>query len=92
MTILAIFTVEGEPAELQARYDRAMPRIIEVSPGSPQAHVCTTFDGGLRIYDVWESAEQLEDFASNPGFRTAIADAGLPDPKVEVVPVHRFNW
>lgn len=92
MTILAIYTVEGDPADLQTRYDRALPRIVEVSPASPQVHLCTTFESGLRIFDVWESAEQLEDFAANPGFRQALADAGLPEPKVEVVPVHRFNW
>jgi hypothetical protein len=32
-----------------------------------------------------------KDFASNPRFRRAIADAGLPEPEVEVLPVHRFN-
>lgn len=92
MAVLAIFTVEGHPEELQARYDSAIPRIIEVSPGKPLAHVCTTFEGGLRIYDVWESAEQLDDFASNPRFGEAIGEAGLPEPKVDVLPVHRFNW
>ncbi len=92
MAVLAIFTVEGDTKELQERYDRAMPRIVEVSPGKPLAHVCTTFDGGLRIYDVWESADQLNDFAQNPRFGEAITEAGLPEPKVDVVRVHRFNW
>ena len=92
MAVLAIFTVEGDPGDLQYRYDNAMPRIVEVSPSKPLAHVCTTFEGGLRIYDVWESGEALEDFAANPRFSQAIAAAGLPEPKVDVVPVHRFNW
>ena len=92
MAVLAIFTVEGDPSELQGRYDDAMPRIIEVSPATPLAHVCTPFEGGLRIYDVWESAEALEDFARNPRFGEALAAARLPEPKVDVVPVHRFNW
>lgn len=92
MAVLAIFTVEGEPTDLQRRYDSAMARIVEVSPGAPLAHVCTTFTGGLRIYDVWESAEQLDHFARNPRFHEAIAQSGLPEPKVDVVPVHRFNW
>ncbi|HEX2043400.1 MAG TPA: antibiotic biosynthesis monooxygenase [Acidimicrobiales bacterium] len=92
MAVLAIFTVEGDTAELQDRYDAAMPKIIEVSPGKPLAHVCTTYEGGLRVYDVWESADALDDFAGNPRFAETIAEAGLPEPKVEVVPVHRFNW
>ncbi|HEX6595374.1 MAG TPA: hypothetical protein VF045_00460 [Acidimicrobiales bacterium] len=92
MAVLAIFTVEGDPTELSQRYDAAMPKIVEVSPGTPLSHVCTTFDGGLRIYDVWESAQLLDDFAHNPRFADAIAEAGLPEPKVDVVPVHRFNW
>lgn len=92
MAVLAIFTVEGDPADLSRRYDAALPRIVEVSPGSPLSHVCTTFEGGLRIYDVWESTERLEDFARNPRFAEAVAEAGLPEPKVDVVPVHRFGW
>lgn len=92
MSVLAIFTVEGDPTDLQARYDAAMPRIVAVSPGKPLSHVCTTFDGGLKIFDVWESEEQLGDFAGNPRFQEAIVEAGLPAPSVDVLPVHRFNW
>ena len=92
MAVLAIFTVAGDAADLQARYDAAMPTIVAVSPSKPLAHVCTAFDGGLRIYDVWESAEQLDDFARNPRFQDALTEAGLPAPSVEVTPVHRFNW
>ncbi len=92
MSVLAIFTVEGDPVELQKRYDAAMPRIVEVSPGKPLSHVCTRFDGGLKIFDVWESEELFGDFAGNPRFQEAVAEAGLPAPKVDVLPVHRFNW
>ena len=92
MSVLAIFTVEGDPADLQRRYDAAISRIIETSPATPLSHVCTTFEGGLKIFDVWESQEQLGDFAGNPRFREAIGQAGLPEPAVEVLAVHRFNW
>jgi hypothetical protein len=92
MSVLAIFDVAGDTDELLEAYDKAMPRITEVSASSPLSHVCTPTDGGIRIYDVWPSAEVLEDFSQNPRFVEAIQEAGLPLPQVTVVPVHQFNW
>lgn len=92
MSVLAIYTLKGETADLLRRYEAAMPAIVATAPSSPAAHVCTPSDDGLRIYDVWESPRALEDFAANPAFTKAITEAGLPAPEVEVVPVHRFNW
>lgn len=92
MSVLAIFTVKGDTTDLPRRYDNAMPAIVASAPSKPLAHTCTPSDDGIRIYDVWESPQALEDFAGNPRFRQAIADAGLPEPEVHVLPVHRFNW
>lgn len=92
MSVLAIFDVSGDTQELLERYDKAMPRITEVSPTKPLAHVCTPSADGIRIFDVWESVETLQDFSQNPRFVEALQEAGLPMPAVEVVPVHQFNW
>ncbi len=92
MAVLAVFTVAGDTADLLRRYDAAMPDIVAGAPGKPLAHVCTPVEGGIRIYDVWESPDALRDFAENPAFRAAIARAGLPEASVEVLPVHRVNW
>lgn len=92
MSVLAIFTLKGDTDLLLRRYDTALPSIVESAPSKPLAHTCTPCADGVRIYDVWESPRALDNFAGNPAFRRAIADAGLPEPDVEVLPVHRFNW
>ena len=92
MAVLALFTVRGDTADLLRRYDAAMPDIVAGAAAKPLAHVCTRHEAGIRIYDVWDSPEALQDFANNPAFRTAIRRAGLPEPSVEVMPVHRLNW
>ncbi len=92
MAVLATFTVKGDTEELLERYDAAMPRIIEVSPGKPLSHVATPTDGGIKIFDVWESEKELNDLAQNPRFYQVLQETGLPEPEVEVAPVHRFNW
>ena len=92
MAVLATFTVKGNTDELLERYVAAMPRIVEVSPGKPLSHVTVPSDGGIKIFDVWESERALGDFAQNPRFHEVLRDVGLPEPEVEVAPVHRFNW
>lgn len=92
MPVLAIFDVKGDSADLLRRYDRAMPRIMDVSPAKPLSHVCCASPEGLRIFDVWENAAALQAFAENPKFRAAIAEAGLPAPTVTMLEVHKTSW
>jgi hypothetical protein len=93
--VLAIFTVEGEPQELKAAYDRAMPLIQAGADryGAPQMHACAATDSGLTIVDVWDSADAFARFAEHPDFARARREAGLPDPAtVQVWPVHAAGW
>jgi hypothetical protein len=69
-----------------------MPRIIEASPSKPPSHVAIPSENGFNIFDVWESEEALGDSAQTPSFRQVLQEFGLPEPEVEVAPVHRFNW
>ena len=92
MTVLAIFDVKGDTDALLVSYDKAMPRIVETAPAKPVAHVCAPTDDGIRVIDVWQSEEILQDFVQNPQFQAAIAEAGLPAPEVHVLPVHRVGW
>ncbi len=92
MTIMATYTVRGDTEDLLARYDRALPRIIETAAAKPLSHVCLPASSGIRILDVWESETQLQDFASNPQFGMALREHVLPEPEVEVSAVHRFAW
>jgi hypothetical protein len=57
-------------------------------PPGGMLHVAAFSESGLRVTDIWESAEQFQDFANNrliPGTK----ELGLPgEPKVEVYPAH----
>ncbi len=92
MAVLATFTVKGDTEELLGRLDAAMPRIVEVSPGKPLSHVAVPSAEGIKIFDVWESEKMLGDFAQSPDFHQILQEVGMPEPEVEVTPVHRFNW
>lgn len=37
----------------------------EDEPDALISHVCATVDGGLMIFDVWRSQEDLDDFLQN---------------------------
>ena len=92
MAVLAIFDVRGDTAQLLSRYERALPRIAEVSPGPPRLHVCAGTAEGIRIVDVWDTEEQLQRFGSNPAFHDVLREFGLPEPQVQAFPVHRMGW
>lgn len=92
MTVLAIFDVHGDTEELLNSYEKAMPTIVETAPAKPVSHVCARTDSGIRIFDVWQSEEVLQDFVQNPRFQAAITEAGLPQPDVTVLSVHRTGW
>ena len=93
--VVAIFTLYGDPDELLDAYDRAMPAIKAGTSdyGAPLSHVCARTDDGIRIVDVWESGDALQQFVEHPRFRNALRDAKLKDPDaVEVLPAHTLGW
>jgi hypothetical protein len=57
-------------------------------PSGGMFHVVAVTDEGVRVTDVWESAEQFDAFVQNrlmPGVQTL----GIPgEPQVEIYPVH----
>ena len=53
------FTVKGDSDGLQERYDAALPRIIEVTPGKPLSHIAIPSDEGIKIFDVRESEVEV---------------------------------
>lgn len=73
-----------------AQYDAARDVVkweTDAAPGGV-LHVATFTDKGLRVTDVWESAEDFQRFVQTrlmPGVR----QVGIPgEPKVEVYPLH----
>jgi hypothetical protein len=57
-------------------------------PSGGMLHVAAFSESGLRVTDIWESAEQFQEFANNrliPGTK----QLGLSgEPHVEIYPVH----
>ena len=44
------------------------------------------------VVDVWTSEEALRAFDANSGIRGILSDAGLPEYKLRVYPVHNLGW
>jgi hypothetical protein len=57
-------------------------------PAGAMFHVVAVTDDGVRVPDVWESAEAFDDFVRNrlmPG----VKELGIPgEPQVEILPAH----
>lgn len=87
MAIMMIMTWEGVSLE---QYDEAK-RIVnwEDEPAEGGVLHVTAHDGkGLRITDVWESAEAFQAFVDDR-LMPATAELGLPgQPSVEIYPLH----
>ncbi len=76
----------GDPDELVDAYDRLM---IGIPPESIGFHICVRRDDGITIYDTCPTAEVFAATSTDPEFRQAMTDAGLPEPRVtELGPAH----
>ena len=57
-------------------------------PAGAMFHVVAVTDGGVRVTDVWESAEAFDAFVRDrlmPG----VKELGIPgEPQVEILPAH----
>jgi hypothetical protein len=77
---LSAYRFQGEPTALQA----AQVRLLALIPASHlHLHASLPHSGGLDIYDCCPSREVFESFSSSPGFAAALAQAGLPPPRIE---------
>ena len=82
---LGVYRFRGDPAELLPAYDRLM---AGMPPESSAWHLCAVEPGGIVVYDTCPTEEVFAAFSTDPGFRSAIAAVGLPEPEVEGFPVH----
>ncbi len=92
MAILAIHRIKGNADELLDKFDRSVAEIERTAHGVPLSHVVARAPDGITVYDVWESEEDLERFASNPSFQQALQSVEMPLQETEVQPVHRVGW
>ena len=91
-SVMAVFDFHGDSEELAARYDTAIQKVVAVSSARPVVHLAVPREYGFMVVDVWSSEEALHAFEQNEGFRQVLRDAGLPEPKLRVYPVHRLRW
>lgn len=58
------------------------------TPDGAMFHAAAFADGGMRIFDLWESAEAFQAFFE-ARVMPAVQEAGMPgQPEVELIPVH----
>ena len=71
---------DGDPAELLSGYHRLLERLgIE----NLDVHLCILRDDGLTVFDACPSKPVYEEFTTSDMFLGAVADAGLPVPRIE---------
>ncbi|WP_033290214.1 hypothetical protein [Amycolatopsis jejuensis] len=77
---LAAYHFDGPSDELLPAYDKLLA-------GFPAdaivLHACVVRDGGITVYDSCPDRAEFAKFSTDPGFRAAIADAGLPAARIE---------
>ena len=79
------------PGLTKADYDRAGEQIgekLQWPPDGMIAHVCFGSDGDMRVSEVWESREALEEFQGR--LMPVLAEAGInvEGNEPEVIDVH----
>lgn len=66
MTVTMFLELPGVTTEQYDRLNEAMGvHGPEDEPDALISHVCAAVDGGLMIFDVWRSQEDLDDFLQN---------------------------
>lgn len=79
---LGAYHFTGHPAALVPAYDRLM---TSMPPDAIVLNVCVVSDAGITVYDACPSRAVFEDFSRSGDFLGAVAEAGLPSPRVELL-------
>jgi hypothetical protein len=71
-------------------YDRVLEKMGLTEGRTPEGaifHVAGEIDGGFRVVDVWDSAEQFQRFAEEQ-IAPLTREEGFPQPEVSMWEVH----
>jgi hypothetical protein len=79
---LGAFHFDGPVDNLTAAYDRVL---AGYPPDSLQLHISVLRDDGITVYDACPSRMDFEHFIASDELRGALADVGLPWPRIEAV-------
>ncbi len=70
---------------------RAAVGWLEKAPVGGRCHLVAFGDGGARMTDVWDSAEELQDFV-NGSLMPGVRNLGLPDQaRLSILPLHEMS-
>jgi hypothetical protein len=90
MAIMAIFSAK----EITKKHYESLRPVVKWEKDHPQGaifHACSFDDkGGLRVTDVWDSAEAMTEFVESR-LLPAMKKLNIPAPTVEVFPLHNMN-
>ena len=87
MAVVMVMRFAGITPE---QYEEARERVrwdVDYAQGG-KLHIAAFDESGLRVTDVWESAEDFERFG-NDRLMPALAEMGITQqPEVEILPLH----
>jgi heme-degrading monooxygenase HmoA len=87
MAVEGIFTINGGNLE---QYENVRSKVLDPWPRGLLHHVCFGTDAGFVVIETWDSEEDLQEFIRSDKFQQAVKDAGMPQPSMQVHPVHRL--
>ena len=76
---LGSYEFDGDADELLAGYDRLGTQFPE---GMILLQTCIRRDGGITVFDACPDQATFAEFSTSEGFAKAVAEAGLPEPRV----------
>jgi hypothetical protein len=79
---LSAYHFDGDPTELTAAYQRMMSRF---PVDDLLFHAFIVGESGVAVFDACPDKAAHEQFTASPAFRMAMAEAGLPEPRIEVL-------
>jgi hypothetical protein len=79
---LGAYHFDGDPTALIAAYDRLM---ASFPPDAIVFHVCIEREEGITVFDACPTRAVFADFSVSYEFNAAVAAAGLPSPRVELL-------
>jgi len=60
-------------------------------PDGVHVHIAGKTDGGIRVIEVWDSAEHIDRYMES-FLGQALEEAGVPEPTVTEFEVHNLDW
>ncbi len=92
MPVAVEMTFDGGTTD---QYDEVCAKLgyLPRGAGHPDGlfHFAITTPEGMRIVDVWDSAEAYQTFAETM-LGPIAAQVGVPEPKVEITPIHNYMY